>query len=178
MFSGKWHRPNRFGQLFFKIMNLQCELWIRNSSKKVHMRHETDILEKIRVIRTCSSSPRAASVKWNINHVWLFVQTLRNKHGVYVNERASSWVNLLFTHQHTVKLLCKLNLFLICTKSDIIVLLSDLVLEWFRILPARFGFGRCEASFDTWWEETLCICPKPTLASSDNSTTQLLPALI
>ena len=74
VFGGKWHRPNRFGQLFFKIMNPR-EPWIRNSSKKYISDSNTvnnmklKILTKIRVIHSCSSSPRAASV-------WRTAQTI------------------------------------------------------------------------------------------------------
>jgi len=38
---------------------------------------------------------------------------------------------------------------------------------------SRVGFGRCEASFHTLWEETLHTCPKPSPASSDRTTTLL-----
>ena len=37
----------------------------------------------------------------------------------------------------------------------------------------RAGFGRCEASFLTLWEETLHTCPKPSPATSDGTTTLL-----
>ncbi len=35
----------------------------------------------------------------------------------------------------------------------------------------RFGFVRCEASFLTLREKTLCSCPKLSLAYSDGTTT-------
>ena len=38
---------------------------------------------------------------------------------------------------------------------------------------ARFGFGRCKASFLTLWAETLHTCPKLSLASLDGMTTSL-----
>ncbi len=38
---------------------------------------------------------------------------------------------------------------------------------------ARFGFGKCKASFLTLWEKTLRTCPKPSPANSDNTTTVL-----
>ena len=53
--------------------------------------------------------------KEGIKHIWLTLNwkshSLLGKHGVYIlNKRPIYWVNLLFTHKHTVKLSCKLNL--------------------------------------------------------------------
>ncbi len=62
VFSGKWHRPNRFSQLFFKIMNLRVKCESEILRKKYICESNTVnnmklmILEKIRVIRTCSSA--------------------------------------------------------------------------------------------------------------------------
>ena len=64
--SGKWHRPNRFGPIFFKIMNLRELKFfeIKYIKERKHGKyHETDIIAKIRETRTRFLQPTHSECK-------------------------------------------------------------------------------------------------------------------